>query len=174
MIERIPDAVSKSARIVTLRHPRSMRCEIWRRIVTRPQSGITGVMEAMLDGAPTMGGMGVLAADDEPEITYERKGDARLLFVGGVREPLPVVDRDNSLAQPEAVSAHIEAVADPDTPAHFTPERGDLVVVLPGMGVVIAFTVEGIESPTTISAYVRRFVLQRRDELDHLQPFKGA
>lgn len=174
MIERIPAAVSLALRRVVLRHPRSLNCEVWRRAVTRPAAGVTGVMEQIMGGLPTLGGMGVLSAEEETSIKYQPLGAARLLFCDTAPPMSALTDRGNSTVAAEAVDAQIEPLADPETAAHFVATKGDLVLLVPGLGAVVAFTVEGVLTPTTIAPMVRRLTLQRRDDLMHLEPFAAV
>jgi hypothetical protein len=171
MIERIPVAVSLALRQVVLRHPRGLDCQVWRRVVTRPAAGMTGVMEQIMGGLPTLGGMGVLSAEEEPSIEYQPLGAGRLLFCDTAPPMSMMNDRGTGTLAAETVDAQVEALASPGTPEHYTPTKGDLVLLLPGLGAVIAFTVEAVPTPTVIAPMVRRLTLQRRDDLSHLEPF---
>lgn len=173
MIERIPTAVSLALRRVVLRHPRSLDCQVWRRVVTRPTAGVTGVMEQIMGGLPTLGGMGMLSAEEETSIEYQPLGPARLLFCDTAPPMSTLTDRGNSTVAAEVVDAQVEPLADPGADGHFTPTKGDLVLVLPGLGAVVAFTVEAIPTPTVISPMVRRLTLNRRDDLMNLEPFQA-
>ena len=175
MIERIPGAVSIALRRVVLRHPRGLNCQVWRRSVTRPTAGVTGVtgvMEQILGGLPTLGGMGVLSAEEEPSSEYQPLGAGRLLFCGTAPPMSTMNEHGNATVAAETVDAQVEPLADPGTPEHYTPKKGDLVLLQPGAGAVIAFTVEAVSTPTVISPMVRRLTLQRRDDLMHLEPFR--
>jgi hypothetical protein len=172
MIQRIPAAVSLALRQVVLRHPRGLDCQVWRRVVTRPTAGVTGVMEQIMGGLPTLGGMGVLSAEEEPSIEYQPLGAGRLLFTDQAPPMSVLNDRGNATVAAETVDAQVEPLANPGTPEHFEPAKGDLVLLLPGLGAVIAFTVEAIPTSTVIAPMVRRLTLQRRDDLTHLEPFQ--
>ncbi len=173
-IERIPKAVTSAVRRVVLRHPRSIACEVWRRRVKRPQRDVTGVDEMLVGGLPTLGGMGVLSAEDEEDIEYLPLGPARLLFCDDAPGGMALNDRGTAVTPVESLDAQVEAVADPGEPSHYTVGLHDLVLLMPGLGVVIAYTVEAIPTPTTISPHVRRLTLHQRDDLTHIAPFDGA
>lgn len=174
-IERIPNAVMTTVRRVVLRHPRSMPCEVWRRQVRRKQAGTTGVQEALMAGLPTMGGMGVLSAEDEDDIEYVPLGAGRLLFCDDAPPGGMVMnDRGNAAVPVESVDAQIEALADPSDAAHYTVGLHDLVLLMPGIGAVVAFTAEVIPTPSPITPHVRRLTLHRRDDLTHIAPWSGA
>lgn len=172
MIERIPAAVSLALRQVVLRHPRGLDCQAWRRVVTRPAAVVTGVMEQIMGGLPTLGGMGVLSAEEEPSIEYQPLGAGRLLFCGTAPPMSTMNDRGNATVAAETVDAQVEPLTDSGTPGHFTLTKGDLVLLQSGLGAVVAFTVEAVSTPTAISPMVRRLTLQRRDDLMHLEPFQ--
>ena len=165
----IPRSINRAARNVTLRHPSSMPCSVWRRRVTRVDPASPGA--PLMGGMPTLGGMGVLTADDEPQIEYVELGDARVLVTGQF-QPGDMVERGDAMQQAVMQEAQIEAIADPGSDGYFTPDRGDLVAILPGMGVVLAYSVEGISGAVNIPPYVRKFQLSPRDDLHHLEPFR--
>lgn len=170
MINAVPTTVNKATRMVVLNHPRGLDALIYRKRVTRTEVDPTTGQPSEMGGAPTLGGMGVLRSEDEPEFEFDYIGDAKVLLCG-VWQEQSINDRGNAAIQP-AQEAQIEAVAEPGTPEHFTAEVGDLVMVDMGMGAVFGFTIEDMPSSTYIGSMVRRYVLQPRDDLHDMTPFE--
>lgn len=170
MINAVPDTINKAARMVVLNHPRSMEARVWRKRVTRVETNPSTGLSSEMGGAPTLGGMGVLRSEDEPDFEYELKGYAVVLLCG-VWEGQSVNDRGNAAVQPPQ-EAQVEAVAQPGTPEHFTAEVGDLVFVPLGLGAIFAFSIEDAMTSTYIGSMIRRYVLQPRDDLHDLTPFE--
>jgi hypothetical protein len=138
MLTVVPNAINQNTRQVVLRHPNSMDCTVWRKVVKRvepdPETGAAS--EDM--GMPTIGGMGVLRSEDEDDYDYEELGPARCLF-GGVYTPTDMNERDDAVLQQPMQEAQIEPLAEPGTPQWFLADTTDLVMITPGLGVVLAF-----------------------------------
>jgi len=169
MVAAVPSVVKDATRMVVLRHPRSLDATVWKKVVTRVEADPATGLPSEMGGAPTLGGMGVLRSEDEPEFEYEERGPAKLLLCG-VWEGQPINDRGNATIQP-AQEAQIVATADPGTPEHFSPEVGDLVMVDMGAGAVFGFSIEDMPSSTYIGPMIPRYVIQPRDDLHNLEPF---
>lgn len=173
MLTQVPTAVNAAVRTVVLRHPNSMVCSVWRKSVTRVEIDPTTGGESQASGMPTLGGMTVLSAEDEDQISYTELGEARVLFCG-VHQAADMVDNDNGIVPATLQEAQVVAVADPGTAAHFEADKGDLVAVLPGMGLVLAYSVEGVVGTGAIPGYVRKLVLSPRDELNQMEPYQDG
>ena len=170
MLNNVAESVSFSTRQVVLRHPNSMPCTVWRKTLTRTETDpITGAPTTM-GGSPTLGGMGVLVAEDEAEFTYVELGTGRMMF-SGPYQPSDMVERDDALLQAPMQEALVEATANPGTDGYFLPEKYDLVIVEPGLGTALAYSVENIIGSLAIPPYTRKLVLNPRDDLHALEPF---
>lgn len=171
MLTSVAAAINQAARAVTLRHPNAMDCVVYRRRIKRVEiDPATGLPGESADGMPTLGGMTVIAADDEPDFDYDLLGPGKVIFTahyaGGVMN-----ERMDAPLQEGTTDAQIEPIGDPGTPEHFDVQKGDLVAVMPGLGVVLAYTCEFTRSGTMIPGHVMTSVLQPRDDLHQLLPY---
>lgn len=173
MLTSVPQAVANVSRQVALRHPNSMECSVWRKVVTRVEIDPETEEPSEMGGAPTMGGMGVLRHEDEEEIEFVELGEAKCLFCG-VYAGSELSDRENQSLLPNAQETQIEALKGPGEEGHFTADSGDLVLVILGFGVVVAFEVVGQLTSSNFPPYVRRYVINPRDDLHALEPFLNA
>lgn len=170
MLSNVALSVSQATRQVVLRHPNSFDCAVWRKKVTRvevnPDTGQPGTM----GGSPTLGGMGVLRSEDEDQIEFERMGAARCHFCG-IYQQTDQVERDNAVLPQPMHEAQVECLAEPGTAGHFLVDTNDLVLILLGLGTVLAFEVATLTGVANIPPYIRKLVLNPRDELHSLEPF---
>lgn len=167
MLTKVPQAVTFSARRVVMRHPNSMDCYVWRMRVLRKELKPDGSPSEM-GGAPTLGGMGVLKSEDEADFDYVLMGEAKLLFAG-IQQPASINDRGNA-TEATLHEAQIACLADPGSAEYFEPDNQDLIALDLGFGVILAFTVEDITGNVLIPPYVRKYMLQPRDDLHALEP----
>lgn len=177
MLNSVPIAVSGNTRQVVLRHPNTMPCTVFRKVVTRvePQSDTdpespTPNDPSVMGGMPTLGGMGVLRSEDEADFEYVPLGEGRCLFAGPY-VPNDLNERDDAVLQQPMQEAQVESLAAPGTPDHFVADIGHLVLITPGLGVVLAYEVATATGMSNIPPYVRKLVLNPRDDLHHLDPF---
>jgi len=156
--------------MVTLKHPNSMDCTVFRRVLKR-----TAPDGSTMGGLPTLGGLGVLAPEDEPEFEYQPLGGAKILVTSRFDGELDLSDRRDSVPPPATMQeAQIEPLPGPDNaPPTWRPAKYDLVGVEPGGGVLIGFEIVGITSTTGIYPYTTKYVIAARDELHDLQPWAG-
>jgi len=169
MLTNVPKSVTYATRQVVLRHPNGFPSTVWRKKVTRVELDGNGD-ESTMGGSPTLGGMGVLRSEDEAEIQYEELGDARMLMCG-VFQPTDLNERDDATLQATLQETQIVSLAEPDTPGHFEVDAGDLVIQDVGLGVLLAFDVASMTGSVNIPPFVRKAVLQPRDDLHALEPF---
>ena len=165
MLNNVPANINKAARQVTLRHPNSMDCAVFRKRVERTASGSMG-------GLPTLGGLGVLDSEDESEVDWDDLGYAKLLMTDGGFKPSDLVDRADSadLSYPD-VPCLIEPVADPSSDDYFTPKKHDIVYLFFGDDVKIAFEVDHVETDVLIPSRSVKYILQKRDLLSYINGF---
>lgn len=177
MLNSVPVSINANTRQVVLRHPNTMPCTVFRKVVKRvetageldPDSDTPGAPSEM-GGMPTLGGMGVLRSEDEADYEYEPLGEARCLFAGPY-VPNDMNERDDAVLQQAMQEAQVEPLADPSTPEYFVADTSDLVLITPGLGVVLAYDVASVTGQALIPPYVRKLVLNPRDDLHHLDPF---
>lgn len=163
MINNVPIKIMEASRTVALRHPNSLDCTVYRKTPTKPPEG------ELMGGLGTLGGLGVLKSEDEPDFEYVALGAGKLLitsrFDGG-----DMFDRGDGIATDEPMQeAQIVAAEVPG----FEPKKGDLVAAMPGGGVVIGFEIVGTTGNVSIYPYTTKFVIAPRDELHDLEPWKG-
>lgn len=156
MLNQVPTAIRTAARNVTLRHPNAMDCHIYRRSVVRTAGAEDG---ASPSGAPTLGGAGVMDTEDENEVDYTDLGAGRILF-GGVYVPTDLSDRRDA-----AEGAVGEAQIEPIEAGAFECKDGDLVMVMPGGGVVLTYEVTKILNTVNIPPYVPKYEVTPQGDL---------
>lgn len=163
MLTNIPLQRARAARQITLRHPQSIDCELFGKVVGRVS---TAVPPVDVDGSPTLGGMGVLDSDDEHEYTYESKGEGRIKFLGQFQtDGSNWQDDDVSITyRGNLVEAFIEPVANEGESGFFMPDKNDLVTVFMGADFVQTYQVVGVTGSLAIPPYQRRYVLNPRQD----------
>lgn len=172
MLSSVAQSVSHSLRQVVLRHPNTMPCTIWRKHVTRVENDPDSGLPSEMGGSPTLGGMGVLRSEEEADFEYIELGPGKCLFCGQY-QPTDQVERDNAVLQAAMQEAQVECDAEPGTEGYFLADTTDLVLITPGLGTVLAYEVATLTGVANIPPYVRKLVLNPRDDLHALEPFLG-
>ena len=160
MLNSVPAAVTRASRIVTLRHPNSMDCSIWRKKLLRVEAP-----GDELGGIPNIGGIGVLDGEDEADYEYEPVGDGRILFSGiwNGEGGSNWNDADTGLIAPTVpVMAMIEFVAETDDYV----QKPDRITVEPGGGIIINYEVLGEAGDINIPPYTRRYIIAQRSDAE--------
>ena len=165
MLHQIPINTNKTMRTVVLRHPNSMEVAVFRKVLKRVDDSAPGTM----GGLPTLGGMGVLDSEDEDDYDFAALGDGKLLPCEAF-QPSSMVDRDDGIDAAEGVMLYcmVEPVALPGTDESFELKTHDLVFLIVWEGVYVGYEVVGRETNINIAPFVRRYVLQKRDDLKFL------
>lgn len=160
MLNNVPTQVSKAARQVTLRHPNSMDCTVFRKTLNRTES----IVPEEFGGLPTIGGLGVLDNEDEADYDYEELGEARVVFTGQYQaSDMNMNSADEGLNyQNPPVEALVECVLDPDDVNYFIPDKHDMITVYPGNGFALGYEIQGTTSNIGIPPYVRKYFLNPR------------
>ena len=171
MLTSVPQAINQSSRQVVLRHPNSQDVTVYRKVIKRVETEPSTGDPSEMGGYPTQGGMGILSAEDEADFEYIARGPGRMMSVGGQFAAQEMIRRDNGLVAEAQREVLIEAVADPGKPGYFVADSSDLVCVIIGPGVVLAFEVVDVVGDVNIPPYTRRLVLNPRDDLDYVEPF---
>lgn len=154
MLTNIPEAVNRMTRIVVTRHPNAYNCNIFRKVVNRPDpaSGWPGI--------PTLGGMGVILADDEEDVSFEHVGDGALLQVDPFEASSMMSRQDaNNGSGPDAT--FLIAAEDPA----LIIMKNDIVYRIHGNVVKQAFEIVDIMAMVNIPPYCVHYICDRRDDL---------
>jgi hypothetical protein len=167
MLNSVPASMRTAARNMVLRHPNAIRCTVMRRSVTRTTEAEAGIV----GGELSLGGIGTLGADDEPEVNFQDIGEARVLFVG-VRPPTSMTD--NGDASEAEAPTPMEAMVEPMMEGAFTCKDADLLMLRPGAGVVITFEVLRQIAQVHIPPYVTKFEIQAQMDMTHIPSVAAA
>lgn len=155
MLTAVPEQASRAARQVVMHHPNAMACVVFRKKTQRAADTEVG-------GLPTVGGMGLLDSEDEAAYEFEELGEAKILFSGiYTAAPSNVIDSDDGVIYADGT---MEARVEPMVEGAFMVDKHDQIQVLPGMGFVLSYEVVGITSPTSIPPYVRKMLLEPRQD----------
>lgn len=164
MLNSVPRDINKGSRAVTLRHPNSMPVVVYRKQLQRTAATSTA-------GIADFGGIGVLDSEDESEVDWLELGDAMQLATTPFQTS-SVVNRGDALdhSYPE-MFVLIEPLVKPDDPAYFTPKKHDVVYVMIGQDVKIAYEIEDVQGDVEIAPYTRKYMLNKRDDLTYIGGF---
>lgn len=157
MLNNVPTQINKAARQVVLRHPNSMDCTLWRKVINR----VSGDTPPTFGGMPTIGGMGVMDAEDEADYSYAELADAKIVFTGQyAATSANMSDTENYLNYAEMpMEALIECVLDPAAAGWVMPDKPMVVTVFPGNGVVVTYQIVGTTGNINIPPYTRRYLM---------------
>lgn len=164
MLNSVPLQIAKGARAVTLRHPNAFDGSAWRKNIIR-------TAPKQLGGIPTLGGLGVLDSEDEPDYELDELGDCKILMVGQY-QPSSLNDRETivDMQYPQALTL-IEPLAESGEDGYFMPDKHDVVFIHIIEGTAIGFEIIDIVGDVNISPYTRKYVLEKRDDLTYLDGF---
>lgn len=192
MLTAVPNKINEAVRLVTLRHPNSMPCIVFRKNTLRVDAP-----PGSMGGHPTLGGMGVLTSEDEDNYEWTLLGSGKILFTGGFGGTT-VVDRNDAVKIQNTATATIELFDVPAEPGlgvidgHTVPrqvcnkhdvvyafpglvvERTDVVYVIPAAEANLPYEVVSVESALNVPPYTRTYQLNARDDLDYLQDETSA
>lgn len=155
MLTAVPEQASRAARQVVMFHPNAMNCVVYRKQVLRTADENVG-------GMPGVGGMGVLDSSDEAAYEYIELGEGKVLFGGTYTATAGnMIDSDDGVIYAEGV---MECRVEPKVEGAFVADKNDHIQVLPGNGFVISYAVVGITSPTSIPPYVRKLLVEPRQD----------
>ncbi len=167
-ITQVPIKIMQAARAVAMKHPNSMDCVLYRKELKRTADDTMG-------GMPTLGGLGVLKNEDEPEFEYKTLGPGRILITSRYEGGSDMTDRGDAIvpSEPaqEAQIVCLDVVVDGVKQPGPEPQKGDLVGVMPGGGVLIGFEIVGQVGNVAIYPYTTKWVIAPRDELHDLEPW---
>lgn len=156
MLNRVAEVARTANRAMVTRHPNAMDCEVWRKAVTRT----AGAVGAPVGGIPTLGGPAVLDPEDEAEVEYTMIGAGKVLFAG-IYEGTTLSDsRDGAEAQATAMAS-----IEPTVAGAFEPKDSDLIMAMPGGGVVIPYEVTRVINAVNIPPYVPKYELSAQGDM---------
>lgn len=174
-IHAVAEAIRKSHRMVVLNHPASMNCKISRRVVKR--DSLTGAAPGTeYGGLPPLGGLPILADDDEADVDFEpiespdQEWPAKLMFT----TPYPGAPMFDNQASADIganlVEATIEPKAEEGQPGWFEPlSKGDLVFVSPvGTGAVFTFVVQEVPNTAWLTPYRPKYQLASQGDMTYI------
>ncbi|NWA11906.1 hypothetical protein [Pseudomonas gingeri] len=162
MLNNVAIAVNRANRQRTLREPNRIPCVLFSKVVTRKSD------DASYDGAPTIGGLGVLTDEDETQYEWVEACDAVLHFSQGYAAPLGNTSDDGErMDYAEGVlEASIEPIKDPGTDGYVQPAKRMLVSLLMGDGVIVNFEIVDVTGNVNIPPYTRKYLLNPRPDED--------
>jgi hypothetical protein len=163
MLNNVSIKIAQAARTVALKHPNSMDCAIYRKVLTRRNED-----NETLGGLQTLGGLGVLTPEDEAEYEYVEVGEARMYVTNPFQGPVDMTDRNDSMAPGTEMS---EALIEPTQVPEFPIKKYDLCAAFPGGGVVVVWEIVSMPTMTGIYPYVTKYVIAPRDDLNGLAPW---
>lgn len=148
MLNTVPDATNKMARAVIMNHPNAYNCEIYRKIIDRVNP-------------ETMGGLGVLGNDDEEDVSFEFVGIGYALQAETFQQSAMMdrQDANNSYAN------EIRFLIAPED-ADFEIVKHDVLYLLFGENVKLAWEIVTVETTVNIAPYTKRYVCNKRNDLD--------
>lgn len=156
MLNAVPTGLRIAARAMVTRHPNAMDCQVWRRQVQRTAGAESGAA----GGLPTLGGLTVMESDDEPQSDYVLLGEGKLLFTGLYERTTMADSKDSPMAA--GVS---EALVEPAVLGAFELKDGDLVMAMPGAGVVITYECTNVLNTVNIPPYLPKYELSAQGDL---------
>lgn len=160
MLNNVAIAINKANRQRTLREPNALDCVLFTKQVDRVGEGNA------FDGAPTLGGAGMLSSEDEVNYSWVIAGDARIHFAQGFAAPLGnMADSGGRLDFEEQVlEASIEPILNPGAEGYVQPDRQMLVAVLVGGGVIVNYQIVDVTGSVNIHPYTRKYLLNPRPD----------
>ena len=166
MLNNVSTGINAIARNVIINHPNTFNCEVYRREVLRVSDGSAG-------GAPTMGGMMVLSVEDESEITWSLVGVGYALSAETFQPSQMMDRRDANNGYADEIRFLVEPEAIIGDPGGFEVKKDDVMYLVMGIedsSPRIAYEIIGIETVVNVPPYVPRYITNRRDDLDVMDP----
>jgi len=166
MLNSVPEHQNKAIRTVTLRHPNSFDAVLYRKKLLREGNNKVG-------GIPTLGGMGVLSTEDEADVDWIELGEAKVLFVDSYLASGMNDLQDNINYEGVGFYARIESISEPSSEGFFKPDKNDIVYLVIGSSVAVAYQITDISGVSGIPPYTQRYELQKRDDLMFISDIKA-
>lgn len=149
MLNTVPNATNKMLHSVITNHPNAFNCEIYRKVIDRENS-------------QTLGGLGVLSSEDEENIRFEFVGIGYALQAENFQQSQMMDRQDTNNSYADEVRFVIAPEND-----DFVIEKHDVLYLLFMDGKAkLAWEIVGIETTVNIAPYTRRYVCNKRNDLD--------
>jgi hypothetical protein len=159
MLTNVPIGMGRMLRSVVLNHPNTLECQVFRKILLRVAVGISG-------GLPTVGGLGVISAEDEHDIEYTHVGNGFALAADMFNQS-PLFERGDAVLQAENTMSYlIEPEFALGIDGHFDVKKGDVIYMVISDAVRLAVEVVSPETPVNMSPFPSKFLCNRRSDLD--------
>ena len=165
MLRTIPVDVNRASRAVTLRHPNSIDCVLYRKVIKRTAD--------MQNGMQLIGGIPELSSEEVSEYDWTELGEGRILFTKDSFSDSTIVTQGDAYnaAEPGFFALIAPLAKDNSETGYFEPKMSDVVSILMGAGIAINYEVVHIPTPIGIptpqSTYTPRYLLQKRDDLPY-------
>lgn len=166
MLNNVPAGIGAMARNVIINHPNSYNIEVYRRKLGRTSADSAG-------GAPTLGGMMVMSNDDEHDITWELAGLGYALPAEQFQQSQMMDRRDATNGYADEIRFLLEPEDMIGDPGGFEIKKKDVFYLLLGVGPEapkLAYEIVEIEAVVNLPPFVPRYVVNRRDDLDIIDP----
>jgi len=159
MLTNVPNAINRMTRNIVMHHPNTWECQVFRKAVDR-------VGESTSGGLPTLGGLGVMNADDEEDVTFSHIGNGYALPVDQF-SPSSMMDmRDANNGFANEFRFLIEPEAATSMPGNFITKKRDILYLVISEDVRLAYEIVDIETVNNIPPFSMRYVTNRRGDLD--------
>lgn len=159
MLTNVPTGINRMARNIVINHPNSFECQMYRKSVDRAN-------ESVVSGMPTIGGLGVISAEDEENISYDLLGNGYALQAEPF-SPSSIMERQDAN---NGFANEFRFLIEPEQPTgavgSFMIKKGDVMLIVISDDVRLAYEVVDTETVMNISPFAMRYVTNRRGDLD--------
>ncbi|WP_292992602.1 hypothetical protein [Nitrosomonas sp.] len=159
MLTNVPKAINRMARNIVINHPNSFECQLYRKSVNRTN-------ESTVSGMPTIGGLGVISAEDEEDISYDFLGSGYALQAEPF-SPSSMMERQDAN---NGFANEFRFLIEPEQPTgaegSFMIKKGDVMLIVISDEVRLAYEIVEPETVMNISPFAMRYVTNRRGDLD--------
>jgi len=155
MLNTVPQAVNDMARAVLENHPNTYNCQIYRKVINR-------VSDSEMGGRPTIGGLGTVDSEDEDDFSYAYLGNGYALQAEPF-QPSSMMDRQDAN---NSFDTELRFLICADTDQDIVLKKRDVVYLLLGNTIKMAWEITAIETIINIPPFNLRYIMNRRDDID--------
>jgi len=156
MLNAVPEELTKMARSVVINHPNAWNCEVYRKKLLRTDA------VTQIGGIPTLGGLSVLDSEDESAIKWEWIGNGFALQAEPY-QPSLMMSSGNAVNN---ATLELRFLIVPESSGDFIPKKHDVIYLLLGDEIKLAWEIIAIEAMVNIAPYTTRYVMNKRNDLD--------
>jgi hypothetical protein len=156
MLNAVPEQLTKMARSVVINHPNAWNCEAYRKKMLRTDP------TTQIGGIPTLGGLSVLDSEDESAIEWEWIGNGFALQA----EPYQPSLMMSSGGAINNAAIELRFLIVPESVDDFVLKKHDVIYLLLGESIKLAWEIIAIEAMVNIAPYTTRYILNKRSDLD--------